>query len=287
MNFKKSLITAISHTLSPGWRSVIFHRPLAFLLRLAAPRKKVALRNYGIAFPGMAKSEAQRYLNESYDHMVWTAIEAFCLSKRPSDVLGWMRVAEGGGILEEAYRAGKGAIVLTGHVGNWEILASWSAQMGYPITAIVRQPAKSGEKEIAEELRHSIGVKTLSKDAPMNRAVSLLRKGEFIGILPDQYGGPGGIQAPFFGVMTSTAPGAAIFAYLTKVPLIPVGSRRISPFKHEIYVKPPIKWEKDADRDTTIYNITKAVNESMEEMVRMAPGQWLVQHRRFRELEAR
>lgn len=234
--------------------------------------------------PSASQGEIRALTDATYDHMIWTGIEFIALQRDPRMILEWAD-SEGAEILERA--SGSGAILLTGHVGNWELTAAWVAQMGWPITAIVRESDDESERGAIDSMREHVGVHCMPKTAPMRRAVSLVKGGGFLGILPDQHesADTNGIMVPYFGIETGTARGPAVFALLTGRPLIPVFSHRVAPFRHKIRVAPPIVWSESASRDETIWNITKKINEVMEAMVLEAPGQWLAAHRRFRELE--
>ena len=282
MSWKKTAIDILSRRLRPGFRAGAAAALLSAPLRLAAPRKKIALHNLTLALPDSTPAERKRLLRQTYEHLVWTGIEFITLQQDPKQVLDWVE-AENSELLKES--DGKGAILLTGHIGNWELTAAWVAQSGHRLTAIVRESEDDSERSLIENMRAHVGVMSLSKRAPMTRALSVLKRGEFLGILPDQHGGNDGIPVPFFGVETSTSPGAAVFAHLTKKPLIPVYSRRIAPFRHKIRVGNPIEWTPQASRDETILDITTKINAVVEQMVREAPGQWLAQHRRFREIQ--
>lgn len=280
MGWKTTSIDVLSKLLRPGLRAGCAAAFLSFPLRLIAPRAGVAAHNLEIALPDRTPEERRAILRKTYDHLAWTAIEYIVLQRNPKDVLDWVE-AENAELLNEL--DGHGAILLTGHIGNWEVTAAWLAQSGHKVTAIVREPEDKNERGLIERMRHHVGVATMPKTAPMTKAVALLRRGEFLGILPDQHGGNDGIPVPFFGQVTSTSQGAAVFAYLLDKPLIPLFSRRISPFRHKLRVGAPIAWERAGSRDETIWTITKKINEAVEQMVREAPGQWLAQHRRFRE----
>jgi KDO2-lipid IV(A) lauroyltransferase len=275
------LARAFSRVLRPGASSRLTAAILTSLLRLAGPRRAVAQENLSKALPEAPPEEIKRLIGETYAHIIWTGTEFLALQHDPAQVLDWVD-AQGGEILDSLI--GKGAILITGHVGNWEITAAWLAQRGYKVTAIVREPNDKGERGLIEDMRSRAGVRCLPKTASMTSAVSILKSGEFLGILPDQHGGSKGIKAPFFGVQTSTSQGPAFFAYLTGRPLIPIFSRRVEPFRHRIRIAPPIAWEKGAARDETILRVTTLINESIESMILEAPGQWLAQHRRFREI---
>jgi KDO2-lipid IV(A) lauroyltransferase len=251
---------------------------LRHLLRFISPRRKIAARNLEIALPDRTPEERRLILRGTYDHLVWVGVEFMALQRDPGQVLKWMEADDASGLDVEG-----GAIIIAAHVGNWELLAAWLAQSGYKITAIVREPDDAGERDAISEMRARVGVSVLPKTAPMTRAISVLRRGELLGIMPDQHGGVEGIQVPLFGLETSTSKGAAIFAYLTGKPLIPLSSRRISPFRHKITVGAPIEWKHLGSRDETIYGITLLINRAIEGMIREAPDQWLAQHKRFKE----
>ena len=131
-------------------------------------------------------------------------------------------------------------------------------------------------------MRENLGLFTMSKHEPMLRAVSVIKKNKMLGLLCDQH--EEGFKAPFFGCETGTAQGPAVFAYLTRAPLIPIHGERLAPFRFRIVIGPEIKWKKGPDRESTLADITLKINRELEKMVLAAPGQWLWQHRRFREL---
>ena len=284
MNWKEVLLKVVGTCMRPGISSECLIKIFTTLLNGVGPRRDIALQNFKIAFPESDEKQRRQWVRQSYDHLIRMGAECIMLQKDPRQVLEWVVSCRGEEWLEKAAAAGKGAILLTGHVGNWELSASWAVQQGYaPLTAVVRHPQDPSEKSLVDQLRNKLGIKTLSKDAPMTRVVGLLRRGEFVGILSDQHGGNAGIPAPFFGLPTSTSPGAAVFAWLTGTPLIPIRAVRLAPCRFEVVVSPPIEWVKENDRDAVILDITTKINEAVEEMVRAAPSQWLCQHRRFRE----
>jgi KDO2-lipid IV(A) lauroyltransferase len=240
----------------------------------------VASQNLRFVLPDESPEGIKRLVGKTYDHLVWVALEFIMLQRDPKQVLDWVEV-ENASLLDSL--VGEGAILLTSHVGNWEIVAAWLAQMGYRVTAIVRESRDVAERGLIYGMRQRVGVRCMAKTASMKGAISILRRGEFLGILPDQHdGGPGSVRVPLFGVEVSTPQGPGAFAYLTGRPLIPIFSRRLSPCRHLIRIAPPIGWEKLATREETILDITRRVNGAVELMIKEAPGQWLAQHRRFR-----
>lgn len=283
MDWKVKAVIAFAKQIKPGWRANALASSLLLPLRLAKPRAGVAKKNIDIAFPQLSPAEKKQILLESYDNLVWTGVETFALQRDPSVREKWIKEVEGAQHFTDALTAGKGIIGLAGHIGNWELAAAILASR-VQITAIVRNPDNAFYSELIEATRVRGGMKTLDKREPMMRGVSALRAGGVLGIMPDQHGGREGIKAPFFGVETSTLPGPAVFAYLTGAPIIPIQLIRLEPFKFKMIIDPPLEWKKLGDRDSTILDITIKANQCIENMIRRAPGQWLWQHRRFREI---
>jgi KDO2-lipid IV(A) lauroyltransferase len=210
--------------------------------------------------------------------MIWTGIEFAALQRDPKQALEWVEV-ENAAALDDS----SGGILLACHVGNWELAAAWVAQSGHKISAIVQEPGDAAESGMIASMRANAGVTCIPKTDPMTRAVGALRRNEFLAIMPDQHGGEEGVPAPLFGLETSTSRGPAVFAYLTGRPIIPAYTCRVAPFRHKLRFGEPLAWKSAGGRDETILEITIAVNAEIEKIIREAPGQWLAQHRRFRE----
>ncbi|MDR1966084.1 MAG: lysophospholipid acyltransferase family protein [Synergistaceae bacterium] len=280
MSFKSSSIKLLTWMVRPGVVASCMAFFFRRLLRVFPIRRKTVARNLEIALPDKTPEERKLILRGTYDHLVWLGIEFAILQRDPRQALEWMKVEN-----PDALDDSVGGILLACHVGNWELAAAWFAQSGHRMTAIVRESSDSGERDAIATMRSVAGVDCLPKTAPMTRALSALRRNEFLAIMPDQHGGADGVVAPLFGINTPTSKGAAVFAYLTKKPLIPVYTRRVSPFSHVMRFGEPVEWEGAGDRDETIYAITLAINKAIERIIRETPDQWLAQHRRFRELD--
>jgi KDO2-lipid IV(A) lauroyltransferase len=238
----------------------------------------VAKRNLEIILPGKTDGERRKILWQTYDNLVRVGVEFVILQNNPRLSLEWVE-AENKEVLDDS----PGGILLACHVGNWELAACWAAQSGYKISSILRESSDQGEREIMAKMRAKFGVKCIPTAAPMTKALGVLKRNEFLAIAPDQHGGSEGMTVPLFGLETKMPRGLAVFAYLTKKPIIPVYIRRVSPFRHKMRLGTPLVWEEKGSRDETILGIMKAINAEIEKIILEAPDQWLAQHRRFRE----
>ena len=281
MDWKTKAFIGFAKKIKPGWRADSLFRLLAGAIKLAGPRRAVAMKNAQLVFPRKTAAECRKIVDESYDSMIWTGVEALAMQRDPSLVENWTAEVSGREHLDEAFSRGRGVLGISAHIGNWEHTAAWVGR-NYRAVGIVRHADSPFQKELIEMMRENLGLFTMSKHEPMLRAVSVIKKNKMLGLLCDQH--EEGFKAPFFGCETGTAQGPAVFAYLTRAPLIPIHGERLAPFRFRIVIGSEIKWEKGPDRESTLACITLKINRELEKMVLAAPGQWLWQHRRFREL---
>ncbi len=283
MDYWTNAFLKFAKTIQPGWSATVWASVLLSLLKLIGPRRRVAADNIALVFPEKSPTEKKKILTESYKSMVWTCLEMLAWQRDPALVDKWTVEVEGKQYIDDAFAKGRGIIAVSAHLGNWEHTAAWIGRNCRGV-GIARHSDSLWQKKIIQALRTSTGLRILGKEEPMTKAIAVLRRNDTLGLLSDQHGGREGIKVPFFGQETSTVQGAAVFAYLTGAPIIPIQSYRLEPFHFKIILAPPIKYVKSADRKSTIRDITILVNRELEKMIRRAPGQWLWQHRRFREI---
>ncbi len=282
MRGKAAILELFRRFARPGWRADVVAAFFSGGLRCIAPRKKEALENLRQAYPGSDEAWRKETVRKCYTHLSWMAAEYLSLVSRPREVLSWVISAEGKEILDGLKSSGRGCIILAGHVGNWELLAAWLAQSGYPLTAVVRNPDDPELAALIEDYRHRSGVGTFEKHFIMKEAVRFAKKGGFLGLLPDQAWNASGIRGPFFGRTCFTAAGPAAMANLAGVPVVPVVSYRIEPFRHRVVISPPLDLLTQGDRMDILRENTLRMNQAIEKMIRVCPEQWLWFHRRWK-----
>lgn len=274
---------AFAESIRPGWRANLLAGAIIPLLKLVGVRKDVARRNIMLCLPEKGKKEREKILAESYESMIWTGVEMLAWQHDPSLIDRMVVEISGREHVEKALRDGRGAVLFSAHLGSWELGAAWCSRH-FPFYGLVRHSDSPFQRELIETLRERSGLRTISKDSSMKHVVTLLKNNEMIGALADQHWGDGGMMVPFFGQETSTAPGPAAFSMLTGAPMIPVSFTRLEPFKFRLIVGKPLEHPKEMKREEAVRCLTIRMNEEYERMIRANPGQWLWQHRRFREI---
>ncbi len=283
MSVVATAIKGVHFLVKPGISANI----LAYLLyRLACTfgiRRNVALTNLGIAYPESDPSWRREVVKKLYFNLSLSVMEFLILTKNPKAVSKWVTKVEGEEHLENLSKSGRGAVLLTAHVGNWELLAAWLACKGYPLVAGVRDPNDVHVSKLLAYYRKALGVETIPKKSLLLKGAKLLKQGKFIGILADQDGGTDGIRVSFMGKVASTVGGPAALSLLTKAPVVPIVSYRIAPYEHEILVLPPIEPLYELPREEAIREMTIKFNDILEGFIRRSPEQWLWLHRRWRD----
>lgn len=283
MSVVATAIKGVHFLVKPGISANI----LAYLLyRLACTfgiRRNVALTNLGIAYPESDLSWRREVVKKLYCNLSLSVMEFLILTKNPKVVSKWVTKVEGEEHLENLSKSGRGAVLLTAHMGNWELLAAWLACKGYPLVAGVRDPNDVHVSKLLACYRKALGVETIPKKSLLLKGAKLLKQGKFIGILADQDGGTDGIMVSFMGKVASTVGGPAALSLLTKAPVVPIVSYRIAPYEHEILVLPPIEPLYELPREEAIREMTIKFNNILEGFIRRSPEQWLWLHRRWRD----
>lgn len=177
--------------------------------------------------------------------------------------------------LDAAVAGGRGAIIVTGHLGSWEVLAAALSHEGYPLCALARPLREPRLDRALAEHRRRMGVETLSSEALPIRALRHLRRGGFLGVLADQRIKRGGVTVEFLGQRTRMTDGPARLAAASGAPIIPLGIRRLPDDTHRVTVLPPLPAESEVRR------ATQAVAHALEELISRAPEQWIWIHPRW------
>lgn len=180
--------------------------------------------------------------------------------------------------------AGKGAIVVTGHIGNWEVLAAYFAGRGIPIAGIARQMNDPRLNRLLVDFRARNGVRTIMRESPSSgrEILKVLHERGVLALLIDQDIQAPSVSAPFFGRMARTPAAAAALAVRRDLPIVPAFARRRPHGGHYLSVLPPLYPPHSGDRRADVLTLTRRCNEIIEERVRANPEEWVWWHKRWR-----
>ncbi|CAN5773868.1 lysophospholipid acyltransferase family protein [soil metagenome] len=246
-------------------------------------RRDVVERQIRAAFPGLAENEVLRVARESYGNLGRITIETAVLPKcTPAEVVGLFDIIENWAIVEETVARGMGVIMVSGHLGNWELGGSYIASRGMHMEAVARRMQNPLFDEYLTDTRRRIGVHVIHDTDAVRRVPRVVRNGGVVGFLFDQGAvGLASTWVPFFGRWAKTPRGPAVFALRLNAPIVftcavrePTG--RYSMKFEEIVV------QRTGDVDRDVEAIVGAYTQVLERWVRRYPEQYFWQHRRWK-----
>ncbi len=241
-----------------------------------------ARRNLSMCFPDMSDHDINLIVTNMWENIGRTFTEFAHLDKydafngsghittKGQDVLAWIKSNS------------KGAIFISGHFANWEVLPLVISGYGLGGTEVYRAANNPiVDKWIIEKRKTNIFPSQAPKGKDgAKQLLHVLRERQHIAMLVDQKMNEG-ISLPFLGHEAMTSDGAARLALTFDCPVVPVGITRVDGPEFEITVYPPLEIAPTRDRDADVASLTRAMNSWLEERIREAPSQWLWVHNRW------
>ena len=207
----------------------------------------------------------------------------FALARPLERVLERIRL-EGLEHLRAAMQRHGRVLVLTAHLGNWELLAVAHRLTGFPLTVVVRPLDATALNALAERLRRKAGVELVDKRGALRGVLAALGRGpRMVGVLLDQNASRReGVFVPLFGRPASTSKSLALLAARTRTPVVPIFAHREADGRHLVAIHPALPLPEPPGAERAIIELTMRCNEAIEAAVRRTPEQWLWVHRRWR-----
>ena len=246
--------------------------------------RRVGLRNLELAFPEMPVEERTHILRQEYRNLGWLLAE-FCQMPRYTPAFAGRFIRYEG--LEHYLAArdrGKGVLVLTGHLGAWELSSFYHSLAGYPMGMVIRRLDNPLVDRMVNRIRCRHGNRVLHKDDFARGLLAAMRAGETVGILMDtNMTPPQGLFVPFFGVPACTASGLARVALKTGAAVLPgfllwEESER----QYVLHFYPEIALADTGDSEADTADNTARFTAVLEDAIRQYPSQWLWMHRRWK-----
>ena len=223
----------------------------------------------------LTRKTFQNYGQYLLDYMVMHRL-------RPSNKDKWVEEEVGAGYMMEALQAGKGAICITPHLGNWEIGGLLFSFRGGSLNVLTLDEKDLDTRSFREEMRRRRGIKILyinpKDDSPMAilDAVKALRRNEILAMLGDRIESQKTMVFDFFGKKTAFPIGVAILAMATEAPVLPVFVVMEKNRKYRGIIEPPIYFNPSSrkDREAVIREGMERLIKKFEGYIEKYPDQW-------------
>lgn len=251
-------------------------------------RRRVVLANLGRVFGDvLPEAEIRRIAQAYYAHIIRSFMDFVRLRLMSRERrTKWVRVENAASPIR-AHEKGRGLLLLTGHMGNWEV-ATVVGIGQFPqyrnIFHFVRRPLKPlWLNDLITRRFQRSGFGTLSKRGSLDTILELLQAGAIVGFVFDQHAGKGdGIPVDFFGHPAGTFKSLALIALDTGAPVIPASCWREADGSHVLRFEDPLPLIECENVGDAIRQNTRAYNAILERMLLRHPEQWIWMHRRWK-----
>lgn len=187
---------------------------------------------------------------------------------------------EGRRYIDEALSLGRGLIVVSGHIGNWELGGATLAMLGYPVHAITLTHVYRRVNDFFDSQRISKGLRVIPLDKAVRASLEALSRNEIVCILGDRDFTQGGMALDFLSRPTMVPKGPAVFSLRNKTPIIVSFLLLQTRGKMRIIFQPPIRFNSTGEYEKDVRAVTELYLRQIEECIRAYPDQWAM-FRRF------
>lgn len=246
--------------------------------------RRVGLRNLELAYPEWGESRRLATLRSVFRGLGLQLAEFCLMSSYTPKQAGEFIEYDGLEHYLEARALGRGVLVLTGHLGAWELSSFYHSLVGYPMGLVIRRLDNPLVDDFVNRIRCLHGNRVIHKDDFARGLISAMRAGETVGILMDtNMTPPQGLFVPFFGKEACTASGLARVALKTDAAVLPgfllweeSRSRYVLRFGKQMELM------RTGDANADVLANTAAFTSTIERYIRANPEQWLWMHRRWK-----
>jgi len=268
-----------------GWAQALGRALGSAAFHLAPGERKKALASLSIAFPEMTDAARLDLARRCFRHLGTAALEVAVAPRLSQGQFDRLVDCSGDALaaMDRAHTAGKGAVCVAAHLGNWELQAWGVARHGLPLHAVGKENVDPRLTRLVDRFRAAGGVRNIWRGQP-GAAVSLLRtlrKGELLAMLIDQDTNVQNVFVPFFGRLAATPRAAADLVLRTgAAALVCLVHKRedgtYRPSSEELEVPRTGDPERDA------VELTARFTARIEAAIRAHPEQWVWMHQRWK-----
>ncbi|MEA3477773.1 MAG: hypothetical protein U9R60_06305 [Bacteroidota bacterium] len=248
-------------------------------------RKLIALENLKIVFPELPEKERMAIFRESLRSMLKDYFEvAFIVNgKYSEEKISEIASASGLEHLDRIKRDHQGALLYSGHFGNFTLMIIWLAMQGYPVAAIYKE-AKNFPDDFFGNIMRKFNVVPLKFSSDTSLTIAIIRalKEKKIVLIQNDQSHPNGVYVNFFNKSVPSPAGPALLAKRVGVPIIPAYVCRDKRNHHRITVFPEMPLLQEDDLEKFLLLNTQNQLDWIAEILVKHPTQWLWLHNRWK-----
>ena len=250
---------------------------------LPAKRKRIATENIRRCLK-VSEAESARIAKESTVQIGEIFVEVLAFPKLKKIMQNHVKVIGLEHLTRYKSISERGAVIMTCHSDNWELMGGAFAQNGIPLVGVAKKQKSAGADKFINEYRTQIGMHITYRSG-VREMYKMLDDGHFIGLIMDQdVGRDDGVVVKFFNQATNFVTGAASMSRFRKIPIFPAFMHKNPDGTHTLEIFPPLQVEKTADKHADIKNMTQKLATLIEEHIKKYPDEWFWLHDRWKSM---
>ncbi|UCD63897.1 MAG: lysophospholipid acyltransferase family protein [Candidatus Zixiibacteriota bacterium] len=191
--------------------------------------------------------------------------------------------AEGMEHFDAAHRRGRGVIGVTGHIGNFELLAVYMASCGYEVAVIGRRLYDPRLDRLLVANREAMGLRNFATTDSPRLLLDWLKQGKVVGVLIDTDSQRvRSMHLPAFGRLSNTPVGQSMLALRTGAALVPLACLRTEKDRYRVVIRPEVTAAPGLSKEDAVRDVTRKCTKALEEIISPQPAQWIWLHNRWR-----
>jgi KDO2-lipid IV(A) lauroyltransferase len=234
-------------------------------------------QSLGIEYPA-----AEQLVRRSFRNTGKNLMEFMQLPRMSPETIHQLVTFEGREHIDRALDQGRGAIILTAHFGNWELLGASILANGYTIRGITRQLRSKRLDAIVSSYREKVGWQGIDRDRSIREVLRCLKRNELIAILADVDTRTQGIFVDFFGRPAYTPYSPVAFALKTGAAILPTFIVRQPDNSHRAIIEAPLPLQQSGEKEEDLLVNTQQFTKVIESYIRRYPEQWIWMHERWK-----
>ncbi len=271
-------LVAISAGRLPPWAGYWLARKVARLLYAFSPRlRRIVHSNMRhVLGPHADEAEVLATTHEAFVNITKGHYDLFRVSRLSMEEIQALSEIDGAEYLHGALEQGRGAVVVSAHFGNVDLVGQLPLAQGIPISGAVQHIQPERLFRYLLKLRQSHGLRLIPSDEPMIGLFKALKRGEIIALPVDRDIGDHGRLIEFFGEPAHLPDGPVRVALRTGAPLLPAFVLRLPDNRFRVTIEPPLDIQSTGDLEADVEAGMKQVVAVMERHIARHPAQWLV-----------
>jgi KDO2-lipid IV(A) lauroyltransferase len=275
-------VTRIVQSLPPS-TVVKMGRTLGIIVYYFIPiRRSVVLHNIRSAMPTLSKRQTLRIARNTFVMFGQNFFEFLRTPVRTRLEISKRVRMHNVDLLYDAYRSGKGTMLMSGHFGNWEIMACAIVAAGFPLVVIARRQRNIMVDDMINSFRQAGGIETVALGMGVREFLRALRQNKFVAMLADQDAHSEGVFVDFFNIPSATAAGPAVLALKTGATIIFSTCVQRHDGSYDAFFEKIPTHDVSGVTDDNIRLLTQRHVAKLEEKIRQWPDHWFWMHRRWK-----